>query len=189
MKIYTTKLRNKISVVPFEMNFLVLVVQLVVMSENVCSRMTSARDNSPDKLANLNDSIWCQLMQLHLKLAQNIQKDRVQSHMKTRSEEIFEHHRFIFMRIWNGLCTKRSAISFQKVTSETLQRRNVGLSNRRLPKIIVDASKSNLNPNLHALTIVGGSFAVVGAFGLVLLVRPSTLLRSGIRQNDNLLDP
>jgi hypothetical protein len=51
------------------MNFLVLIVQLIVMSENICSRMTSARSNNTNKLANLNDSIRHLLMQLFLKLA------------------------------------------------------------------------------------------------------------------------
>jgi hypothetical protein len=69
MKRYTTKLCSESSVEPFKMNHFVLVVQLVVMSENIHSRMTSARSNNPEKPANLNDSIPCQLMQLYLKLA------------------------------------------------------------------------------------------------------------------------
>jgi hypothetical protein len=44
------------------MYLLVLIVQLVVMSKNIRSRVTSARSNSPDKLANLDDSIRCQFM-------------------------------------------------------------------------------------------------------------------------------
>jgi hypothetical protein len=126
-------------------------------------------------------------MQLHSELAQNIQKDRVWRHMKTRNKEIFEHHRFVFLRIQNGLCTRRLAISFRKVMIKTLHRHNVGHSNRRLPKIIADASKSSLSPNLHAPAIVRGSFTIAGAFGLVFLVRPSTLVQSGLRRNDNLL--
>jgi hypothetical protein len=68
MKRYATKLRSECSVGPFQMNFLVLIVQLIVMSENICSRMTSVRSNNTNKLANLNDSIRHLLMQLFLKL-------------------------------------------------------------------------------------------------------------------------
>jgi hypothetical protein len=75
MKRYTTKLLSEISVGPFEINVLDLIVQLIVMSETVYSRATTTRNNSPDKLANLNDSIRCQLMQLHPEPTQNIQKD------------------------------------------------------------------------------------------------------------------
>jgi hypothetical protein len=169
------------------MNLLVLVVQRIVMSENICSRMTSTRSNNLDKLANLNDSIWCQLMQLYPELAQNIEKDWVRRHTETSNKETFEHHCFVLMRIWNILCTRRSVISFQKITSETLQRGNAVLSNPRLPKILADASKSSLSPNLHATTVVGGSFVIAGASRSIHLVRPSTLLRSGFCQNNSLL--
>jgi hypothetical protein len=74
MKRYTTKLRSESSFRPFKMNLFVLIVQLIVMGENICSRMTSVRSNNSDKLANLNDTIRCQLMQLRLKLAQNVQR-------------------------------------------------------------------------------------------------------------------
>jgi hypothetical protein len=133
-----------------------------------------------DKLANLNGSIRHQLMQLHPGPVQNIQIGRVRRHTETSSEEIFEHHLFIFMRIWNRLCTRRLGITLQKVVSETLQRHNAGLSNHRLPKIIVDGSRSSLSPNLHTPTIVGGSFAIAGAFRMIFLVRPSPLLLSGL---------
>jgi 2-oxo-4-hydroxy-4-carboxy--5-ureidoimidazoline (OHCU) decarboxylase len=129
MKRYTTKLRSKSSVGPFKMNLLVLVVQVIVMSKNADSRMTSIRSNSPDKFANLNNSIRCQLMQLHPELASNIQNDRVRRHAETSSKEIFEHHCFIIKRIWNGLCTRSSAISFQKIMSNAVQRGYAGLSN------------------------------------------------------------
>jgi hypothetical protein len=77
MKSYAAKLCSEGSLRSFQMNLLVLIVQLLVMSDNACNRMTSARSNSPNKLADLNDGIWCQLMQLHLKFAQNIQKNQV----------------------------------------------------------------------------------------------------------------
>jgi hypothetical protein len=99
MKRYTTKLHNENSVGPFKMNLLVLIAQFLVMSENICNRTTASRSNNPEKFANLNDSIQCQLMQLYPKLAQNIQKDQVRRHTETSSKEIFEYHHFILMRI------------------------------------------------------------------------------------------
>jgi hypothetical protein len=52
-----TKLGGESSIASCKMNFLVLVVQLIVMSEDIGSRTTSIRSNNPDELANLNDSI------------------------------------------------------------------------------------------------------------------------------------
>jgi hypothetical protein len=96
MKRYTAKLCSETSVRSFKINFLILIVQFIVMSKNVCGGKAFARSNL-DNLANLNDSIRCQLMQLHLELAQNIQEDRVQRHAETSSEEIFKYHHFILM--------------------------------------------------------------------------------------------
>jgi hypothetical protein len=77
---------------------------------------------------------------------QIIQKDWVRRHTETNNKEIFEYHYFVLMRIQNGLCTRRSAISFLKIMSDALQRGYAGLSNPRIPKIIADASKSGLGP-------------------------------------------
>jgi hypothetical protein len=109
------------------MNLLFLIMQLIVMRKNVRSGMTSARSNSPDKLANMNDSVWCQLMQRHPELAQNIHNDRVRRHVETNNKEIFEYHRFIFPGIRNRLYTRQLAISFQKIVIDTLKKGKSGL--------------------------------------------------------------
>jgi hypothetical protein len=49
------------------MNLLVLAVQLIVLSEDICSGLTPARSIDLDKFANLDDSIRCKLMQLYSK--------------------------------------------------------------------------------------------------------------------------
>jgi hypothetical protein len=110
----TTKLGGESSLGPFKMNFLVLVVQLIVMSENIYSGMTFARSNNPDELANLNDSICCQLMQLYSEFEQNVHKDWMWWHAKPNSKEILKHHDFVRPRIRNRLRTRRSAISLRK---------------------------------------------------------------------------
>jgi hypothetical protein len=99
MKSYAAKLRNEGSLKPFKMNLLILIVQLVMMHENVCSRMIPARSNSPNKLANLNNGVRRQLMQLHLKFVQNIQENRVRRYTETSSKEILEYNHLIFLRI------------------------------------------------------------------------------------------
>jgi hypothetical protein len=97
------KLGSECSLGSFKMNFLILMVQLIVMSENICSRMTTAGSNSRYELANLDDSIRRQLMQLHMKLAQNIHKDWMWWHAKPSSKKILEHHSFVHPRIKNRL--------------------------------------------------------------------------------------
>jgi hypothetical protein len=64
------------------MNFLVLVVQLIMMSENNCSGTTIARSNCPDEFANLNDIIRRQLMQLYSEFVQNVHKNWMRSNAK-----------------------------------------------------------------------------------------------------------
>jgi hypothetical protein len=68
MKRDTTKLGGEGSLGSLKMNLLVLVVQLIMLSEDICSRLASTRSNSPDKFADLNDVIWCKLMQLYPEL-------------------------------------------------------------------------------------------------------------------------
>jgi hypothetical protein len=68
MKRDRTELGSKGSFRSLKMNLLVLVVQLIVPSEDICNRLTPARSNSPDKFADLNNGIWCKLMQMYPKL-------------------------------------------------------------------------------------------------------------------------
>jgi hypothetical protein len=116
----TAKLGGESSLRPLKMNFLVLVVQLIVMSKNIYSGMTSARSNNLDKFANLNNSIQHQLMQLYSEFAQNIHKNWMRWHVKPSNKKILEHRSFVHSRIRNRFCTRRSVISFQKIAGVTL---------------------------------------------------------------------
>jgi hypothetical protein len=116
----TTKLGGKSSIASYKMNFLVLVVQLIVMSKDIDSRMTSARSNSSVELANLNDSIRRQLMHMYSKFAQDVHKDWMWQHVKPSSKEILEHHDFICPRIRNRLCTRRTPVSLRKIVGVNL---------------------------------------------------------------------
>jgi hypothetical protein len=71
----TSKLRGEGSLAPLKMNLFVLIVQLIMLSEDIHSRMTSVGSDRPDKLINLNNRIQCEMVQLHSKFAKNIHKD------------------------------------------------------------------------------------------------------------------
>jgi hypothetical protein len=62
-----TKLGGEDSFGSLKMNLLVLAVQLIVLSEDICSGLTPTRSIDLDKFANLDDSIRCKLMQLYSK--------------------------------------------------------------------------------------------------------------------------
>jgi hypothetical protein len=57
MKRDTIELGGEGSLRSLKMNLLVLVAQLVMSSEDICSRPTSVRSNSPDKFVDLNNGI------------------------------------------------------------------------------------------------------------------------------------
>jgi hypothetical protein len=116
----TTKLGGESSLGSFKMNFLVLVVQLIVMNENIYSGMTSARSNNPNEFADPNDGIRHQLIQLHSEFVQNVHMDWMWRHAKPNSKEVLEHHNFVFPRIRNILRTRRMIISLWKIASVTL---------------------------------------------------------------------
>jgi hypothetical protein len=69
------KLCSEGSLAYLKMNLLVLVMQLIVLSEDISSRMASARNDSLDKLVDLNNGIWRQVMQLDSKSAKNVCKN------------------------------------------------------------------------------------------------------------------
>jgi hypothetical protein len=116
----TTKLCSEGSLASLKMNLLILIVQLIVLSEDSGSRMASVGSHSPDKLTNLNDSIWHQMVQLHSKFVQNVHMDQMRWHTKPSSEKVFEDDSFICMRLRHGLRTGDSAISLGEIASVTL---------------------------------------------------------------------
>jgi hypothetical protein len=72
------------------MNLLVLVVQLIVLSEDIRSRPTPAGSNGLDKFVDLNDDVRRELMHLYPEFMWNFHKDRMWRHPKPSSEEIFK---------------------------------------------------------------------------------------------------
>jgi hypothetical protein len=57
MKSDATKLGTEGSFGSLEMNLFVLVEQLIMLSEDICSEPTPTRCNGPDKLTDLDDGI------------------------------------------------------------------------------------------------------------------------------------
>jgi hypothetical protein len=69
--------------------------QLIVLSEDISSRRASARSDWPYKLANLNDGIWRQVMQLNSKLVRNVCKNWMWWHKELGREKVFEDGSFV----------------------------------------------------------------------------------------------
>jgi hypothetical protein len=120
------------------MNHVVLVVQLIMLSEDIGSRMTSVGSNNLDKLADLDDSIRRQLMQLHSKFTHDVYKAQMRWHVRPSSEDIFKHDSFIHSRLWHRLRTRRSAISLGKILRVTVHSPKVGFCDSRWPEVIAD---------------------------------------------------
>jgi hypothetical protein len=62
MKSDATKLGGEGSFGSLKMHLFVLVVQLIVLSKDICSGSTPTRSNDPDKLTDLDDGIRHKLM-------------------------------------------------------------------------------------------------------------------------------
>jgi hypothetical protein len=125
----TVKLCNEGSLASLKMNLLVLIVQLIVLSEDIGSWTAPIGNDTLDKLTDLNDSIGRQMVQLQLKFAQDVHKDRMWWHTKPGSKKVFKDDSFICPRLWHGLHTERSAISLVEIASVTFHQPGAGFRN------------------------------------------------------------
>jgi hypothetical protein len=157
------------------------------MSENFSIRMTYARSDSPNKLADLNDGIRPQLMQLHLTFVKNIQKNRVWRYAKASGEEIFEYNRLILFGIWKRFYTGQLSKPSWKEAKGILKSRDAGPGDFRLLKIIAYSGKNNFHRKFLATTIVGNIPAIVGVVGLILLIRSDISFGGSLRRDISLL--
>jgi hypothetical protein len=135
-----SKLSGEGTLRPHKLSLLILVVQLIVLSEDICSRMVLVRSNSPDKLTDLDDSFWHQLMQLYSELMQDVHKNRMWGHVKPSIKEILEYYSFIHPRLRHIPHARRSAISHGKIVTVVSEGPEAGFHHSRLPKIISDTS-------------------------------------------------
>jgi hypothetical protein len=99
------------------MNLLVLIVQLIVLSEDIRSWTAPAGSDSLDKHTNLNHCIRHQMVQLHPKFVQDVHKDRMWWHLKPGSEKVLEDSSFVRSRVQQGLRARGSAISLGEIVS------------------------------------------------------------------------
>jgi hypothetical protein len=121
MKCNATELSSKFVVIPFKFYLLHLVMQLVILCEDLSSRMASARAKRPNKLPNLNNSIRHQLMQLNV----NLHQDWMWQHTKPCGKQVFKDYDFIHPGCVNNLRARRSGITLWEVLSMQLHRPNV----------------------------------------------------------------
>jgi hypothetical protein len=142
------KLSGEGTLRPLELNLLIWIVQFIVLSEDISNRMAPVRGNNPNKLADLDDSIRHQLVQLHSKLTQNVQKNWVWGHTKPNSKEILEHNSFVRPRVRHRLRSGGSTISFGKIVTVVSKGHEAGFCHSRLPKIESDTSQSSRISNL-----------------------------------------
>jgi hypothetical protein len=63
----TAELSKESSLTSLKVNLLVLIMQLIMLSKDIGSWMVLVGSDSPDKFANLDDSIRHQMVQLHVK--------------------------------------------------------------------------------------------------------------------------
>jgi hypothetical protein len=122
----TTKLCSEGSLASLKMNLLVLIVHLIVLSEDIGSWTAPTGSDSPDKHTNMSDSIRRQMVQLHSKFAQDVHKNWMRWHTKPNSEKVFKDDSFIRSRLRDGLRARSSAISFGKIVCVILNRPNAG---------------------------------------------------------------
>jgi hypothetical protein len=125
----TAKLCNKGSLTSLKMNLLVLIVQLIVLSEDIGSWTAPTGSGTLDKLTDLNDSIGHQMVQLQSKFAHDVHKDRMWWHTKPGSEKVFKNDSFVCPRLWHGLHAGRSAISLVEIASVTFHQPGAGFRN------------------------------------------------------------
>jgi hypothetical protein len=112
-----SKLHGEGNLASLKMNFLVLIMQLIMLGKDVGSRTAFTQSDCPNKLANCDDGIRRQMMLLHAELAQNINKHWMWWHMTPCSKKVLEIDGFVRPRLRHRLCTGGSTISLGKIVS------------------------------------------------------------------------
>jgi hypothetical protein len=120
VKCDTTKLCSEGSLASHKMNLLILVVQLIVLCRDFGSWMTSTGSDRPNKLADLNDGIRCQMAQLNSEFVHNVHKNQMRWHTDPRSEKVFEDNNFVHTGLRHRLRVRGSAISLGEIASVVL---------------------------------------------------------------------
>jgi hypothetical protein len=141
------------------------------MSENHSIRTTTARNYSPNKFADLHNSVGHELMQLHTKLAKYIQKHRVRRYAKANSEKVLEHNCLIFLGNWNGLYAWQPGKSLWEKAKGILEIQDATSHDFRLPEIITHASKGSFRPYFHMTTIIESIPTITGIVRCIIIFR------------------
>jgi hypothetical protein len=129
MECNAAELSSDGSLASFKMNLLVLIMQLVMLSEHISSWMAPMRSDRLDKFVNLNDCIRCQLVQLNSKLVQYVYEYQMGHHTEPSSKRTFKENSFIHTGLRQRLYARGSAISLRKVAHVVLHRPDMCLRN------------------------------------------------------------
>jgi hypothetical protein len=83
-------------------NLLWLIMQLIVLSKAISTRLLTEAQHSPKILRQLDNSIRGQLMQLHPKLQQNFCESRMRWHVKPHREKFLKDNNLIVVQLWDS---------------------------------------------------------------------------------------
>jgi hypothetical protein len=132
MKRNASELSTERVLAPFKLDFLLLVMQLVVLCEDLSSRATSARADRLDKLLDLNNSIRCQLVQLNAKLFVKYLPTLDVMAYEARSKTDLQTLQLCLLGCGNSLRAGRSGVTLREVARMQLHRLNACLPYIRL---------------------------------------------------------
>jgi hypothetical protein len=138
------KLGSQLILTASELDFLLLIMQLIVHCKDICSKTTSTRTDHPNEFSNLHSHVWRKLVHLDSELLQNICKNRMGRHAKPHHKKIFEDHSFIDPRLQNRLRTGCPAVTSWEVARPGFQRPDACHPHSVKPKIVCYGS--NLHP-------------------------------------------
>jgi hypothetical protein len=95
-------------------------MQFILLRKHICGRTASIGADRPNKFPNLHNGIQHQLVQLNMKLAQNVYKYRKGQQVKPRSKKILKNNGFIRARHQHTLHTRRLAVPLGEIASVVL---------------------------------------------------------------------
>jgi hypothetical protein len=93
MKVYAAELL--IFFTSVSLNLLQLIMHLVALHKTITTGLSTKAHHSLEIFRKLSESIWHKLVNLYMKLNQNIGQDWVQRHSKTCGKKILKHDSFI----------------------------------------------------------------------------------------------
>jgi hypothetical protein len=114
MKVYAAELLTFFTSV--SLNLLQLIMHLVALHKTITTGLSTKAHHNLEIFRKLSESIWHKLVNLYMKLNQNIGQDWVQWHPKTCSKKIHKHENFIGCWFRNDLLPWLTCRAFSKIS-------------------------------------------------------------------------